>query len=231
MSSQSETEFGRITFEFETVCTADCELYFMMVGTNGIRQARALGFAFLPVVRTRLALFFQDVNRKSTTVVESWEGSKTRQSYTHVMAKNASVSYTWAFQRTNHPSDVSTKSFSLNMAFAGCNRVCFCFPLFSPSQLRKRLSDVARIYAIWVSNAVDGLSSGCRACALSSQPSSSGCVPCPAGHYIDTSTSQCTECPPNTYLVSHATPSPDACKPCGPASKSDEVGHTSGQLF
>lgn len=50
---------------------------------------------------------FQDVNRKSTTVVESWENSKTRQSFTHVMTKNASVSYTWAFQRTNQPTDVS----------------------------------------------------------------------------------------------------------------------------
>uniref|UniRef100_A0AAQ4PPS1 Endosome-lysosome associated apoptosis and autophagy regulator family member 2 n=1 Tax=Gasterosteus aculeatus aculeatus TaxID=481459 RepID=A0AAQ4PPS1_GASAC len=78
MSSHSGTEFGRITFEFEIVCVADCEFYFMM-----------------------------DVNRKSTTVVESWEGTKTRQTYTHVMTQNASVSYTWAFQRTNQPSDVS----------------------------------------------------------------------------------------------------------------------------
>uniref|UniRef100_A0A7N8WKZ8 Endosome-lysosome associated apoptosis and autophagy regulator family member 2a n=1 Tax=Mastacembelus armatus TaxID=205130 RepID=A0A7N8WKZ8_9TELE len=76
VSSRSGTEFGRITFEFETLCTADCELYFMM-----------------------------DVNRKSTTVVESWERTKARQSYMHIMTKNASVSYTWAFQRTNQPSD------------------------------------------------------------------------------------------------------------------------------
>ncbi|XP_035520234.1 endosome/lysosome-associated apoptosis and autophagy regulator family member 2 [Morone saxatilis] len=164
MSSHSGTEFGRITFEFETICTADCELYFMM-----------------------------DVNRKSTTVVESWERTQTRQSYTHVMTKNASVSYTWAFQRTNQPSD-----------------------------LRRHVNDVARIYSISVSNAVDGVSSDCRACALSTQPSSSTCVPCPPGHYIDTHSSQCTECPSNTYLVSHTTPSPDACKPCGPASKSDK---------
>lgn len=82
---------------------------------------------------------------------------------------------------------------------------------------------MARIYSISVSNAVDGVSSGCRACALSTQPSSSTCVPCPPGHYIDTHTSQCTECPRNTYLVSHVTPGPDACKPCGPASKSDKV--------
>uniref|UniRef100_A0A8C4NYB7 Endosome-lysosome associated apoptosis and autophagy regulator family member 2a n=1 Tax=Dicentrarchus labrax TaxID=13489 RepID=A0A8C4NYB7_DICLA len=155
----SGTEFGRITFEFETICSADCELYFMM----------------------------------STTVVESWERTQTRQSYTHVMTKNASVSYTWAFQRTNQPSDV-----------------------------RRHVNDVARIYSISVSNAVDGVSSDCRACALSTQPSSSTCVPCPPGHYIDTHSSQCTECPSNTYLVSHAMPSPDACKPCGPASMSDK---------
>ncbi|KAM7414457.1 hypothetical protein PAMA_019331 [Pampus argenteus] len=164
MSSHSGTEFGRITFVFETLCIADCELYFMM-----------------------------DVNRKSTTVVESWERTKTRQSYTHVMTKNASVSYTWAFQRTNQPSDV-----------------------------RRYGNDVARIYSISVSNAVDGVSSECRACARSAQLSSSTCVPCPPGHYIDPRTSQCTECPHNTHLVSHATPGPDACRPCGPASKSDK---------
>uniref|UniRef100_A0A8C9XFV5 Endosome-lysosome associated apoptosis and autophagy regulator family member 2a n=1 Tax=Sander lucioperca TaxID=283035 RepID=A0A8C9XFV5_SANLU len=97
MSSHSATEFGRITFEFETVCVADCELYFMM-----------------------------DVNRKSTTVVESWEKTKTRQTYTHVMTKNASVSYTWAFQRTNQPSDVSISCpvsfiFTLGFCYSDCH--------------------------------------------------------------------------------------------------------------
>lgn len=48
----------------------------------------------------------QDVNRKSTTVVESWEGTKGKQSYSHSMTRNASVTYTWAFQRTNHALDV-----------------------------------------------------------------------------------------------------------------------------
>lgn len=162
--------------------------------------------------------------------MESWEGTKTRRSYTHVMTKNASVSYTWAFQRTNTPTDVSTRNSLLGDLLPGNGRIRTAVyelrpPPFSMSlsQLRKRVNDVARIYSISVSNAVDGVSSGCQACALSSQPSGSACVPCPAGHYIDSSTSQCTECPPNTYLVSHATPSPDACKPCGPASKSDKV--------
>ncbi|XP_074533768.1 endosome/lysosome-associated apoptosis and autophagy regulator family member 2 [Halichoeres trimaculatus] len=164
VSSQSETEFGRITFEFETVCKTDCELYFMM-----------------------------DINRKSTTVVESWERTNTRQTFTHIMTKNASVSYTWAFQRTNQPSEV-----------------------------RRNLNDMARIYSITVSNAVDGVSSSCRACALSTRPSGSSCVPCPPGYYIDANTSKCIECPRNTYLKSHSTPGPDACKPCGPSSISDK---------
>uniref|UniRef100_A0A1A7XH72 KIAA1324-like n=1 Tax=Iconisemion striatum TaxID=60296 RepID=A0A1A7XH72_9TELE len=164
VSSQSLTEFGRITFEFETMCTADCELYFMM-----------------------------DINRTSTTVVQSWEKTNKRQTYTHIMTKNASVSYTWAFQRTNQPSDV-----------------------------RRYINDVAKIYSITVTNALDGVSSDCRACALSAQPSSSACVPCPPGHYIDPHSSQCVECPPNTYLAPHATAGPDACKPCGPSSKSDK---------
>ncbi|XP_061577949.1 endosome/lysosome-associated apoptosis and autophagy regulator family member 2 [Cololabis saira] len=164
VSSHSATEFGRITFEFETVCIGDCELYFMM-----------------------------DINRKSTTVVESWEKTKQRQTYTHIMTKNASVSYTWAFQRTNQPSDV-----------------------------RRYINDVARIFSITVSNAVDGVSSSCRVCALSAQPSSSACVPCSPGHYIDTLNSQCIECPPNTYLAPHTTLGLDACKACGPSSRSDK---------
>uniref|UniRef100_A0A8C8HAY8 MRH domain-containing protein n=1 Tax=Oncorhynchus tshawytscha TaxID=74940 RepID=A0A8C8HAY8_ONCTS len=133
----------------------------------------------------------QSVLLKSTRVVASWEGSKVRQSYTHIMTKNASVSYTWAYQRTNQASDV-----------------------------RQNVNSVASIYSISVSNAVDGVSSECQTCALLSQPSGSLCVPCPPGHYIHTS--QCTECPPNTHLTSHSTLGPEACKPCGPSSKSNK---------
>lgn len=165
MTAQSPSEYGRITFEFETVCTADCELYFMM-----------------------------DVNRKSTTVVESWSKSQSKRLYSHVMTQNASVSYTWAFQRTNQP-----------------------------SESRRFVADVARIYSVTVSNAVDGVSSRCRACAVSGGSSGSGsaCVPCPPGHYIHPETSRCTQCPPNSYLSPHAPPGPDACLSCGPASRSD----------
>uniref|UniRef100_A0A8C7N7L0 Endosome-lysosome associated apoptosis and autophagy regulator family member 2 n=1 Tax=Oncorhynchus kisutch TaxID=8019 RepID=A0A8C7N7L0_ONCKI len=163
LAGMTGTEFGRITFVFETMCSADCELYFMMV--------------------------------KSTTVVESWEGSKERQSYTHIMTRNASVSYTWAFQRTNQAQDV-----------------------------RRYISDVVILYSVSVTNVQDGVASACRACALLSQSSqrSGSCIPCPAGFYIDRDTNRCQECPPNTYLSGHHTYGEDACLPCGPGSKSNK---------
>uniref|UniRef100_A0A673BBS9 Si:dkey-153k10.9 n=1 Tax=Sphaeramia orbicularis TaxID=375764 RepID=A0A673BBS9_9TELE len=77
LSGMTDGEFGRITFEFETICSADCELFFMMVCN-------------------------------STTVVESWEGSKEKQSFSHTMTRNTSVTFTWAFQRTNRAQDVKT---------------------------------------------------------------------------------------------------------------------------
>ncbi|KAL7982759.1 hypothetical protein Chor_010357 [Crotalus horridus] len=70
------SELGRITFVFETICSADCVLYFMV-----------------------------DINKKSTNVVESWSGAKGKQSYAHIISKNASFTFTWAFQRTNQGQD------------------------------------------------------------------------------------------------------------------------------
>uniref|UniRef100_A0A663LYE3 MRH domain-containing protein n=1 Tax=Athene cunicularia TaxID=194338 RepID=A0A663LYE3_ATHCN len=156
------SELGRITFIFETICSADCVLYFMA-----------------------------DVNRKNTNVVESWERSKEKQSYTHIISKNASFTFTWAFQRINEGQDS-----------------------------RQFINDMAKIYSITVTNAVDGVASSCRACALGSEQSGSSCVPCPTGHYIEKETSQCQECPDNTFLSIHQVYGREACIPCGPGSKS-----------
>ncbi|XP_051497323.1 endosome/lysosome-associated apoptosis and autophagy regulator family member 2 isoform X2 [Apus apus] len=158
------SELGRITFIFETICSADCVLYFMA-----------------------------DVNRKNTNVVESWERSKEKQSYTHIISKNASFTFTWAFQRINEGQDS-----------------------------RQFINDMAKIYSITVTNAVDGVASSCQACALGSEQSGSSCVPCPAGHYIEKETNQCKECPANTFLSIHQVYGREACIPCGPGSKSTE---------
>ncbi|XP_052536979.1 endosome/lysosome-associated apoptosis and autophagy regulator family member 2 isoform X2 [Tympanuchus pallidicinctus] len=162
VTGASGSELGRITFVFETICSADCVLYFMA-----------------------------DINRKNTNVVESWERSKEKQSYTHVISKNASFTFTWAFQRINEGQDS-----------------------------RQFINDVAKIYSITVTNAVDGVASSCRACALGSEQSGSSCVPCPVGHYIEKETSQCKECPANTFLSIHQVYGREACIPCGPGSKS-----------
>ncbi|XP_057203466.1 endosome/lysosome-associated apoptosis and autophagy regulator family member 2 isoform X1 [Triplophysa rosa] len=166
MSAQrtSGSEYGRISFEFESTCSADCELFFMM-----------------------------DVNRRSTNVVESWEGSATKQSYLHIMTENSSIAFTWAFQRTSQANDV-----------------------------RQYANDMVKIYSISVTNAIDGVASACRACALRSRQHGSSCVPCPAGHYIDKETNQCLECPPNTVLSGHHIYGKDACQPCGPGSKGNK---------
>lgn len=82
---------------------------------------------------------------------------------------------------------------------------------------------MAKIYSITVTNAVDGVASSCRACAVGSEQSGSSCVPCPAGHYIDKETNQCKECPPNTYLSIHQMYGQEACVPCGPGSRSTQV--------
>uniref|UniRef100_A0A671NJ01 UPF0577 protein KIAA1324-like n=1 Tax=Sinocyclocheilus anshuiensis TaxID=1608454 RepID=A0A671NJ01_9TELE len=158
----SGSEYGRITFEFETSCSSDCEFYFMTVSV-------------------------------STNVIESWDGSKTKQSYTHIMTENSSVVFTWAFQRTSQTSDV-----------------------------RQYVNDMVKIYSVTVTNAMDGVASACRACALQSQQAGSSCVPCPAGHYIDKETNQCQECPPNTVLSGHHIYGKEACQPCGPGSKSNK---------
>uniref|UniRef100_A0A8C2JTC4 KIAA1324 like n=1 Tax=Cyprinus carpio TaxID=7962 RepID=A0A8C2JTC4_CYPCA len=160
----SGSEYGRVTFEFETSCSSDCEFYFM-----------------------------SDVNRRSTNVIESWDGIKTKQSYTHIITENSSVAFTWAFQRTSQASDV-----------------------------RQYVNDMVKIYSVTVTNAMDGVASACRACALQSQQAGSSCVPCPAGHYIDKETNHCQECPPNTVLSGHLIYGKEACQPCGPGSKSNK---------
>uniref|UniRef100_A0A667ZZK5 Endosome-lysosome associated apoptosis and autophagy regulator 1 n=1 Tax=Myripristis murdjan TaxID=586833 RepID=A0A667ZZK5_9TELE len=72
MAKDSErSELSRITFVFETICTADCTLYFMV------------GY-----------------NQWNNDVVEQWRGSSSKQSYSYLIQSNSTVSFTWTFQRT-----------------------------------------------------------------------------------------------------------------------------------
>lgn len=65
------------------------------------------GQFLLPSRLLYFAFCFQGINKKNTNMVESWSGTKEKQSYTHSIFKNASFTFTWAFQRTNQGQDVS----------------------------------------------------------------------------------------------------------------------------
>uniref|UniRef100_A0A674EH85 Endosome-lysosome associated apoptosis and autophagy regulator 1 n=1 Tax=Salmo trutta TaxID=8032 RepID=A0A674EH85_SALTR len=64
------SELSRISFVFETQCTADCTLYFM-------------GYS-----------------ERTNDMVEHWSGTTRKQSYSYLVKSNSTVSFTWGFQRT-----------------------------------------------------------------------------------------------------------------------------------
>lgn len=47
------------------------------------------------------------MNSRTNTPVETWKGPKGKQSYTYIIEENATVSFTWAFQRTTLHKTVS----------------------------------------------------------------------------------------------------------------------------
>uniref|UniRef100_A0A2K5R718 Endosome-lysosome associated apoptosis and autophagy regulator 1 n=1 Tax=Cebus imitator TaxID=2715852 RepID=A0A2K5R718_CEBIM len=165
MADTENKEVARITFVFETICSVNCELYFMV-----------------------------GVNSRTNTPVETWKGSKGKQSYTYIIEENATTSFTWAFQRT----------------------------VFHEAS-RKYTNDVAKIYSINVTNVMDGVASYCHPCALEASDVGSSCTSCPAGYYIDRDSGTCHSCPPNTILKAHQPYGVQACVPCGPGTKSNKI--------
>ncbi|XP_021013167.1 UPF0577 protein KIAA1324 homolog isoform X1 [Mus caroli] len=158
-------EVARITFVFETICSVNCELYFMV-----------------------------GMNSRTNTPVETWKGTKGKQSYTYTIEENATVSFTWAFQRTTlHETG------------------------------RKYTNDVAKIYSINVTNVMGGVASYCRPCALEASDLGSSCTSCPAGHYINRDSGTCHLCPSNTILKAHQPYGAQACVPCGPGTKNNKI--------
>uniref|UniRef100_A0A8D3DHT3 Endosome-lysosome associated apoptosis and autophagy regulator 1 n=1 Tax=Scophthalmus maximus TaxID=52904 RepID=A0A8D3DHT3_SCOMX len=159
------SELSHITFVFETMCTADCKLYFLA------------GY-----------------NQWNNDVVEQWTGSKGKQSYSYLIQSNSTVSFTWTFQRTD--------KFSIERKYSG---------------------DIAKIYAIHITNVIGGVASQCRRCALSSDKANSACVPCPRGHYMVNGTGVCKRCPANTFIRAEQPVGEAACVQCGPNTKRNKA--------
>lgn len=159
-------ELARISFVFETMCTADCTLYFLV------------GY-----------------NERNNEELERWRGTNRKQSYSYVVKSNSTVSFTWAFQRTES---------------------------YSAAE-RQYSADYAKIYSVHITNVLEGTASQCRHCALGSAEAGSTCVPCPPGHYMVNGTGVCKSCPPNTYILAEQPIGAAACILCGPNTYSNKA--------
>ncbi|KAG9332366.1 hypothetical protein JZ751_015009 [Albula glossodonta] len=113
------SELSRISFVFETSCSADCVLYFMAGYTE-----------------------------RNNDVVEHWRGSREKQSYSYIVKSNETISFTWAFQRTE---GYTTE--------------------------RRYSADYAKLYMVHVTNVIGGVASQCRHCALGSGSGCVPCPP------------------------------------------------------
>ncbi|MEQ2286104.1 hypothetical protein AMECASPLE_038736, partial [Ameca splendens] len=71
LANSEMNELSRITFVFETICTADCRFYFLV------------GYS-----------------KWNNYLVEQWKGRNRKQSYSYLIQSNHTVSFTWTFQRT-----------------------------------------------------------------------------------------------------------------------------------
>ncbi|KAM4045903.1 endosome/lysosome-associated apoptosis and autophagy regulator 1 isoform 2-T2 [Anomaloglossus baeobatrachus] len=163
-SQQQLTEFGesnevsRITFVFDMKCSVNCQLFFMKATDMDV-----------------------------SSLIESWNGTRDKQSYSHHLKSDVNTTFSWAFQRTSVRTDGG----------------------------RKYTADVAKIYSINITNVKDGVASWCQPCALGTDsqciscPSghyidmrTSSCISCPKNTYLPShlifGEESCTECGPGT---------------------------------
>lgn len=78
--------------------------------------------------------------------------------------------------------------------------------------------DKARVYLINVTNEKTAPATHCRSCVTGINEN--GCIPCPAGYFIESDTKKCKQCPPGTYISSeniHQT----ECQKCEAGTKSN----------
>lgn len=67
------------------------------------------------------------------------------------------------------------------------------------------------------------MASQCRQCAVDSSETDSACISCPPGQYMLNGTGVCRSCPPNTFIRPEQPLGEEACIPCGPNTKSNQV--------
>lgn len=128
VSKASEnSELSRITFVFETTCSANCTFSFLAVRICvrvNVRNGR-LGTT-LDAHHRSVFVCLQGYNQWLNDVVEWWRGSQPKQSYSYLIQKNITNSFTWSFQRTGENSEVGCGH--TTRAGLKCFRECSCHP-------------------------------------------------------------------------------------------------------
>uniref|UniRef100_A0A0B7AI94 MRH domain-containing protein n=1 Tax=Arion vulgaris TaxID=1028688 RepID=A0A0B7AI94_9EUPU len=134
-------------------------------------------------------LFLSDANGRNA-VLQSWEKTSARKSYSHEIFTNESLTLTWAFQ----PDD-------------------FGFGSPEDSEQMLKMQNVAKIFNIKVTNVISGGATMCQSCPEGK--TEDGCIPCPDGQYVDPKSQRCESCPLGTVLPRSNAWGKEACKPCG----------------
>ncbi|XP_063598992.1 endosome/lysosome-associated apoptosis and autophagy regulator family member 2-like isoform X2 [Penaeus indicus] len=146
-------------------------------------------------------VFMEASSKKGVIVLKRWTGPQPRMYYNYIVTRNDSYTFSWAFQKVSWE-----KSY------------------LKSSTLRMYETDMAKVFNINVTNTIDGGASSCLPCPQVSvlaadlnyeTSEAAGCIPCPAGQYIENSTTECTPCPANTVVTDPLPYGPQSCLPCG----------------
>ncbi|XP_039268922.2 endosome/lysosome-associated apoptosis and autophagy regulator family member 2-like [Styela clava] len=137
----------------------------------------------------------RNVHGFGTNVVDSWHGKKEKQTYTMDVVRNETMTLSWAFQKTS---------------------------VTSPEMKTAVAKDRAIIYSITVTNAIGAPADQCHSCAAGANDA--GCIPCPAGHFIEPDSKKCLPCPSNTILPFETTHNAQ-CTECNEGTTSNKA-HT-----
>ncbi|XP_076447212.1 endosome/lysosome-associated apoptosis and autophagy regulator family member 2-like [Babylonia areolata] len=147
-------------------------------------------------------------------VIELWMGSMPKQEFVYDVHSNEPLTLSWAFQPVNYDLEEVVEGDDSSEDHQGGE---------SRSSSRSKvtgLNNMAKIYAIKVSNVQHGGATGCLACPKGT--TEKGCVPCPDGQYVDKTSAKCVDCPPDTVLPSGNSWGEESCKACGEGLKAVE---------
>lgn len=194
MGDHLETHYGR-----------DEDAYLLLIHrVSGFRTPESVdkkevvgtvSFEFSAICSTKCAFVFLSESNGESVVQKAWEGTQEKTHFSYDITNSGPVSFSWAFQRS-YTRDLNS---------------------YKISEI-----DTAKIYSISISNSKDGGAVGCKKCPKGML--NDRCIPCPAGHYIDTNTTSCEACPPNTIIRSSNAWGKEKCVACGQGLKASADG-------